>query len=181
MKELLESINNRKLRCFVETGTFKAETTFSTSSIFETVHTFELCEQLYFDAIEKAKAQSITNVQFHLGDTAEIFDPIISEIDEDVLFYLDAHKIFGKYAAGVPIVSGIKDVPLMEELTAINKRNRNDIIVIDDVKLFGRELHNVDWRNISTRKVLGVFSKIDIAQRYRIKNKLIIDLVRQHK
>ncbi len=67
------------------------------------------------------------------GDSAEILEKILTDINKPVCFWLDAHAGSSKYARGR------EDVPLLRELEVISKHPvKNHIIAIDDAHLFGK-------------------------------------------
>ena len=66
------------------------------------------------------------------GDSSEMLEGVLSELDEPACFWLDAHAGSSKYARGDC------DVPLLKELAVIaNHHIKNHIIAIDDAHMFG--------------------------------------------
>jgi hypothetical protein len=109
---------------FIETGTYKGETTKWASTQFKEVHTIELSESLYHQF--KDELLSTGNIMTYLGDSRDILPEILPNIKNNILFWLDGH-----YAGGV--TSGKDDpCPLLKEMEIILCRNNNDIILIDD-------------------------------------------------
>lgn len=120
----------RKHPCaaFVETGTFKGNTTRWASEIFPQVHTIEKFRRNYEEA--RASLADRENVTCHQGDSAEILPGIVKKYPQDPLFFwLDAH-FCGTGSAGE---SG--QCPLLGELDALRNRP-GDVILIDDARLF---------------------------------------------
>ena len=78
----------------------------------------------------------------------EILPKILAKLNKaPVTFWLDAHCSFGNTA-------GIDDqCPLIDELNIILKRNQDDIILIDDARLFMKvppPPHNIDqWPTLT--------------------------------
>ena len=66
------------------------------------------------------------------GDSSEMLESVLSELDEPACFWLDAHAGPSKYARGD------EDVPLLKELSIIAKHHvKNHIIAIDDAHMLG--------------------------------------------
>ena len=82
------------------------------------------------------------------GCSRKVLPNILSKLNETpVTFWLDAHCSFGHTA-------GIDDqCPLLDELNIILKRNQDDIILIDDARLFMKvppPPHNIDqWPTLT--------------------------------
>jgi hypothetical protein len=158
-KEVLNSIEkryNRRLpKVFIETGTFKGKTISQVADIFHTIHTFELNEEWYREAVSKFKEQN--HINCHYGDSAEGLKEVLPEINDPVVFWLDAHY-FGPGTA-----LGIDEVPLLRELEVIAARRQRDIIIIDDAELLGTQGrceaagdyygHEYDWEDITVRSI----------------------------
>ena len=101
------------------------------------------------------------------GDSSRVLGDILSEIDEPVCFWLDAHAGATKYARGDC------DVPLLKELDVISKHHiKNHVIAIDDAHMFGIEqldsLGNIvcDYSDIPyeivKEKILNINQNYDI-------------------
>jgi len=101
------------------------------------------------------------------GDSSEMLEIILSEIDEPVCFWLDAHAGASKYSRGDD------DVPLIKELSTIAKHHvKNHIIGIDDAHLFGQKQYDsngnmiCDYSEITFDKVKSLI--LDINPNYDI-------------
>ena len=147
---------HREIQCFVETGTYYGGTTFMAASLFEEVHTVEISEKFYQNAIIESKKRKIDNIFFHHGDSGEIIYQLCQNIKQPSVFFLDGHYC-GKGRDGEQSPNGN---PLLKEVDAINKRGLSDIIIIDDTWLFGKKFpeKSLDWSNITESSIL---SKID--------------------
>ena len=101
------------------------------------------------------------------GDSSEMLEIILSELDEPVCFWLDAHAGASKYSRGDD------DVPLIKELSIIAKHHvKNHIIGIDDAHLFGQKQYDsnsnmiCDYSEITFDKVKSLI--LDINPNYDI-------------
>ena len=80
---------------FIETGTYTGRSIIPLSKKFHNFefHTIEIVKELYLFAKEKAKKQSIQNINFHYGDSLMLLEGIISKIkSENIIVFLDAHS-----------------------------------------------------------------------------------------
>lgn len=130
-----EFIKKQKDNCtvFVETGTFMGDTTNNAyRAIFNEIHTLELSERYYSAALRRFK--DCRNLYVHLGDSSKILGLVISNINANILFWLDGHY------SGNSTAKGIKNCPLIEELEHIkNHPIKTHIIMVDDIRLQGTE------------------------------------------
>jgi predicted O-methyltransferase YrrM len=136
-----------KIKAFVETGTFKGFSIENMASIFPVCHTIEIDPTLYDSAKNRL---SHLPIEFHLGDSVDIIKTLSVQIKQPAIWYLDAHYIpekTPKYKV---------DVPLLQELKILSNRKFKDIIICDDVALFGRT-KDVDWSAISQDSIKKCF------------------------
>lgn len=131
---------------FVETGTLHAQTVLNFENRFKELHTIEVMEDLYESA---KKYYNGDKIKFHLGDSMKKLPEIINKLDNNAIFFLDGHWSCGHTSFGE------KHVPLLEELESIMKFKHKNIIIIDDVRLFGY-VSPVDWSNITIDKILNI-------------------------
>lgn len=117
LNEVEELIKKYDIKTFIETGTNTAKTTIVASDIFQTVHTIELNEEFFTNC--RKKLLSRKNVFIHNGSSEKVLDHILPDIDDRIMFFLDAH--WNNYC------------PILDELEVIHKNNKKDsIIVIHD-------------------------------------------------
>lgn len=159
----LSPFENDMFNTFIETGTYRGETIFTMEPFFDTLHTIEIKKEFYENCRANYKGNKIT---FHLGDSSNILPKILPDIQGNVVFFLDGHwssKDTGR---------GSKDVPLFEELKAINLLlHGKAILVIDDYRLFGRhpnaifkfKYHTEDWKEINKRGLVTLLKSRLIA------------------
>jgi predicted O-methyltransferase YrrM len=127
----------QNINIFVETGTLYGDgVDYALSSGFDTIISIEINAQLAQAAREKYK--NIPQVQIIEGNSAEVIDTICKQIQEPILFWLDAH--FPGADAGLCGHLDEADynarVPLEKELESIYNRNKKDIIICDDLWMY---------------------------------------------
>lgn len=127
---IIEEYRKKSNLCsFVETGTFKGETTFVQSFYFKSCYTIELSTELYRLATEKFK--SFPNVHLYHGDSAILLGEIVPILSEPALFWLDGHYSEGETA------KGDLNTPIMKELEiVIGDKRFKHLILIDDARDF---------------------------------------------
>lgn len=123
---------------FIETGTYKGDTT-SKAARFFYVETIELSKELF----EKAKKRFAKNkkVKLHQGDSAQLLENILKSANHaKTIIFLDAHFSMNDTAKGP------ENTPLITELQAIKKSGLTDaIIIIDDIRMF--DSHSAPMKN----------------------------------
>lgn len=154
---------------FIETGTFKGDTTNIAKDIFKNVYSIEIRENLYEKAKERFNA--FGNVTLLYGDSSVVLENIKSEIKNNAIFFLDAHW------AGDLSSKGKSDSPLLEELNILRERVDiyKDIIVIDDIGWVGKKnkiifkpewkskyfpkggIFKYDWTHINLKEIKNLF------------------------
>jgi hypothetical protein len=137
---------------FIETGTYKGETSRLAASCFETVYTIEIVPELYEYSLKKAVDENFSNIQSYLGDSLVCLPRICKQLKDPSIFFLDAHQ------SGPDTSNNGKWVPLMEEIDIILSNvdeNTPHLFIIDDVRLFSKHW---DWENISENTIYERFS-----------------------
>lgn len=129
MKKIQLGNERESYSTFVETGTYRAETTIVMSSVFSKVYSIELSKGLYLEAFDRCAEHK--NVHLIYGNSVEVLPSL--DIDYPTVFFLDAHACKTK-----PLVTA-HTFPLWEELDFICKRPYADILIIDDVPIFGKK------------------------------------------
>ncbi len=113
---------------------------------FEKLFTIELSPKYYFQA--QWRFMDRENIKVLNGDSAALMSPVCAQLDKPTFFWLDGHYSSGDTA------QGSKDCPLLEEVGAIVDACRPAcIVVIDDVRLFGKK-GGEDWSDISVEAIL---------------------------
>ena len=139
---------------FVESGTWHGETIFEVERYFKQLYTIEIKKELYEEAKERYSGNKITFIN---GDSSIEMSKLVKDLNENVIFFLDGH--WSKMDTGM----GTKEIPLIEEIEAINNDFKQAaIIIIDDLRLFGcgpnlegDKYHDVDWSYISEEQVIN--------------------------
>ena len=129
-KELVKSlISEMSCDMFIETGTYLGDTALWADVYFKKVYTIEYSEEIYAIA-KKRISESGRKIELLYGDSRSNLSEIYQEKQESALLWLDAHwcegDSYGQY----------DQCPLIDELDIINQANHDDIILIDDARLF---------------------------------------------
>lgn len=132
-----------RIDTLIETGTFRGETIRNLKNCFSELHTIELSRE-YYQAASRAEADP--RITFHCGDSVRVLQDLLPRLNKPVLFFLDAHFCQRGTARGA------EDVPLRKELELIVQRGFPDLIIIDDVRLFGTR-RSEDWSEITRRNI----------------------------
>ena len=149
LNQLKTNYNNFPV--FIETGTCSGDTILSMEPYFNKLYTIEISNYYYNIASSKYNGNKIN---FILGDSSKIFIDLLPNITEKSILFLDGH-----YSSG-DTGRGDVDVPLYDELKAINNfLTEEAIIIIDDARLFGKGLTPdclEDWTGINTETILKI-------------------------
>lgn len=138
--ELLKRFTNN--RVFIETGTSKGDgISVAIAAGFEYIYSIDNDPELYDITAEKFKQD--LNVKLYFGDSDQILSELLSNINELVTFWLDAHT--GKSSS------------ILEELTVIADHDiKTHTILIDDMRYFRKRC----W-GISFGQILAALNKIN--------------------
>lgn len=138
---------------FIETGTFKGDTSYWASRLFQTVSTIENSDVLFRQV--KEKYGHISNIRFYHGDTRFKLKEIVPALDSAAMFWLDAHW------SGQNTYGAKDECPLLDELAIINSSRFDHVVFIDDARLFLSPPplpHGIDnWPDIAA--ILAVLQK----------------------
>jgi len=149
----IQKIGNFKFTNFVETGTYKADTSIMASKHFSHVYTTEIVPDLYQNSKDRAEKEGIENITFLLGDSVKLLDDIMSKLNGDTVFFLDAHQ------SGNDTSNNGINVPILNELDVILKYSIGpSLFIIDDLRLWKSQVW--DWQHISSQ---AIFTKILLA------------------
>lgn len=176
----VENLMNRyethsKINKFIETGTQYGITVFEMSKYFNECTTIELSEGHWSNAVNKADKENITNINFVLGDSSVKLKEVLKNTKESCVFFLDGHHC-GK-TTDVLATRGEIEVPLYEELKAINElHNFDSLIIIDDSRLIGKNLvtEDLNWSDITFEGLLSCIDKDKIVTSFEENDRFII-------
>lgn len=114
---------------FIETGTFLGETVAVMRHHFPRVISIELDERLF------ERAHSLFRRNKHVtilhGDSAQLMEDVLAEVEGPCLFWLDGH-----YSGGIT-AHGMEETPIRSELRQIlSHLHPGHVILIDDARIF---------------------------------------------
>jgi len=151
-------IQKHSIGVVVETGTYKGQTTRALANMVRNVHTIEINETYYQEAMVELTDEH--NVKQHLGSSPKIIVSLEDSIgDNKALFFLDAHWYHYN--------------PLLDELKAIEEIGHKPVIIIHDFKVparpeFGFDTYNgqdYDWDWIK-KDIISIYGKNGFSYRY---------------
>lgn len=127
-----------KHKIFVESGTYVGDgVQLAIDCGFEKIISVEISKKYYEYAAERFSSNKSVNIIF--GDSYFEFQKICQSLNEPVFFWLDGH--FDRFGD----TQGFLKCPLLKELDWIKSMSiNNNIIVIDDLRVFGN-LNEIDW------------------------------------
>ena len=153
----------------IETGTYRAETTLLMAKLFFEVHSIELSEQLYKEAVEKCaeagyvKSDGEHGIYLYHGNSVNVL-PLLN-FGYPLVYFLDAHACKTK-----PMVTA-HTFPLWEELDFICSRPHHDIIIIDDVHTFGehdKRSEEPRWEEVTFDSIVNYIGVRKFVQRSKV-------------
>ena len=124
---VLKFIDFKRIDNFIETGTYKGETSFWAANHFKNVYTIEIDPKISKET--KSKSDCPKNIEFLVGNSKDVLPELVeNNLSGTCFFWLDGHWCMG--------AGGKEDeCPLLKELEAI-KSIQNAIIFIDDARCF---------------------------------------------
>lgn len=152
-------IPTTKYPYFVETGTYDGDVTIDLSEnmdVIKDLFSIEISEYRYNKAVENLKNHSnITNIHLIHGDSVDKLEEVCNNIQDNCIFYLDAHP------SGENTEFSEKNVnPILCELELITKHHKkSQLIIINDVRLFSKYW---DWENITIDAIRNVINRDEL-------------------
>jgi hypothetical protein len=127
--ELVEAFQDAsKITAFIETGTYRGDTARWAATRFTQVYTIERAEHLYETATRTLA--DCKNLKVMLGDSRDRLRELCIDLDTAAVFWLDGHF------SGLDTSGSDDQCPLLAELSIVGNRKFNDVILIDDARLF---------------------------------------------
>lgn len=165
-------------KVFVETGAYMGNGIADAlgTGHFSEVHSIELSPKWHAHCTKRF--QNDSRVHMHLGDSAVVLEQLLVSgvlpADEPVLFYLDAHWSGGE-TAGEHVDNGCPVMRELEVLVKHRKRELADVIVVDDLRLMGKDswsggyeeiypLTRFDFRHAAPEKMRELLSHKRVAE-----------------
>ena len=161
---LYNLITTPKTRQYIETGTYVGDGIQRVLGQYERIHSIELAEKYAFETATKFIDRPEVTV-YH-GNSKEVLPLLLDTIQEPVTIFLDGHYSGGETAIGDEVVDGFSSAPLLAEIEIIMSRPWDDIVVIDDTRMFGRRErlntgvknhkwpeYDYDWTNITDESI----------------------------
>ncbi len=141
---------------FIETGTYVGDgVQKAIDAGFQNIYSIELSTHFYKIASERFK--DYPNVHIFQGDSSEILEAVLQEIDGPATLWLDGHYSGGQTARG------FENCPILKELAIIkNHHIKQHTILIDDIRCCGTEIFN----GITLKEVVDCAFQIN--PRYKI-------------
>lgn len=152
--ELQEASRNdahQNIKYFVETGTYRCETTLLAAKHYEHVYTTEIHEGLHNESKQRAEREGVSNITFLLGDSTKLLSSITEKVKEGAVFFIDAH-ISGADSGW----NGVHRVPIYEELEQILPHKVGpSVFIFDDLRLW--KSGTWDWAHITSTGIVQKF------------------------
>ena len=136
-RKIMEGYREKfQLNYFVETGTFLGDTTHYFKNKFRQLFSVELSTELADRAKQRFKEDA--KVEIIQGNSADVLPAICSNLHEPALFWLDGHYSSEFFVGQEYIITAKadKNTPIEKELDILMASPYNNIILIDDARLF---------------------------------------------
>ena len=132
---LYDLIATLKTRQYIETGTYLGDGIQRVLDQYEHIHSIELAEKYALQTAKKFLSHA--HVTVYHGNSKEVLPILLETIAEPVTIFLDGHFSGGETAIGDELVDGVSSAPLLTEIEIIMSRPYDDIVIIDDTRMFG--------------------------------------------
>lgn len=129
-RAFIKSVYSKRpgIECFIETGTYKGDTIEYVKNDFEKIFTIELSDKYADESIERFKNEQ--KIKVIRGDSQIELPKLLNNTKQPCVFWLDGHYSYADTA------SSTKKTPILEEIKPILLNQENNIILIDDARLF---------------------------------------------
>lgn len=149
-----------KNEIYVETGFYMGESILKANECdFIELHSIEINELFFNRGLEEIKKLKLEKkIHLHLGTSKKVLKDLISKLNSQITFYLDAHDL-GYEGTNSFKFDSIDNCPVIEELNIIKEHPiKNHTIIIDDIRVFdGTDNKNIPY---SWAKDTGITSEI---------------------
>lgn len=127
---VIEYIKRFKPQVFIETGTYKGKMVYAVMPYIDNIYTIELSE-FHFERAQNRFA-GYPNIKIIQGQSGEVIPELMKNINQNCLFWLDAHYSGGSTSTGET------KTPIMQEMECILNHTRagDHVILIDDARFF---------------------------------------------
>jgi len=127
---VIEYIKRFKPQVFIETGTYKGKMVYAVMPYIDNIYTIELSE-FHFERAQNRFA-GYPNIKIIQGQSGEVIPELMKNINQNCLFWLDAHYSGGSTAKGE------LESPIEQELECImnHEKAKDHTILIDDARFF---------------------------------------------
>ena len=116
------------------------------SRLFGRDYSIELEDNLYLRCVERFKDKNIHLIH---GDSTEVLDSLLSDIDVPVTFWLDGHSSGTDPDTGIVTTFGKYKSPILQELDIIQRHHiKTHTILIDDLRLWSIAEYGFDTKTI---------------------------------
>lgn len=121
------------IRTCVETGTAHGTSAFFAASLFDRVVTIDHNAEFQEEARRREarwrdRGERMCAINYVLGNSRAVFEPIVAGLREAALFWLDAHSFRGSP------YGDYDDCTLLDEIAAVNAHDAfGHVVVIDDL------------------------------------------------
>ena len=145
----------QNIKNFVETGTYKGDTTLMASDYYDKVFTMEIVPELHYNSKLRAEKAGKTNINFYLGDSVKLLQQIVPLVQDGSVFFIDAHQ------SGFDTSNNGKQVPLMDELKVLlSTRLGPSLFIFDDVRFWvNHDQAAWDWTDVSEQGIIRTFTE----------------------
>ena len=153
-EEIINNSSYKDYDCFIETGTYTGRSIIPLAKKNPKIqfHTIEIVKELYLFAKDKASKQNLKNIEFHKGDSVQLLEKIIKNIESNYLIiFLDAHSSsYEGFSAetiekdsNLTFFSKLKDKLFRREKKIstnikINKLTNLDVPLIEELKIISK-------------------------------------------
>ncbi len=149
VEKFKELVREFGVKTVVETGTYRADSTVKIAEIVDNTVSIEIVQEHFDGSKDRFKeygyqiieedqnrvclVKDSSKVTLYHGNSPDIIREIITDLDEPILFYLDAHWL--------------EYWPLKDEIRAIKPRP-NSLIVIHDCRVPGKDFGYDTWNGV---------------------------------